>query len=455
VFIPILQDSFSESLTAKADITRKFENFSVTGGVEYTDRTLDGFTFAAVNALVLTSTVPQIGQTFTPANYVTSTPWSTNFPLGVTFNEIDNKRLRNDIEALLPALQARGLFDPSRNVPRTNFYDLGETLLAAYGQVAFEYGKADVVAGLRVERFERDSTGTVQSGTTFTPLTVTSEQTDLFPSLNVRYEVSDDVIFRVGVMRGLARPSFGQVRVGASINDTASPGTISGGNPTLEPEYTWGLDTSLEFYPNESSIFAVSAFNRWVDQVLYATTAPVGSAAFNSNNIDRSNYQLTSSFNGEDGQLFGVELNYLQQFDFLPGWASGFGFQGNVTFLDGDFDTRERAGIPFPGTSDTVVNASVFYEKYGFSGRVSYQYRSDWLDTLGGLGTGGLGDEIRKGYDNLDVTLRYALTDNLTLFADFANLTDAEYIVFQGIESRPTEVEQIGARYLAGLRFNF
>ncbi len=81
----------------------------------------------------------------------------------------------------------------------------------------------------------------------------------------------------------------------------------------------------------------------------------------------------------------------------------------------------------------------------------SYQWRSNWLDTLGGFGSG----EYRKGYENLDVSLRYALNENLTLFADLANLTDEKYIAYQGTTATPTEVEQIGSRYLFGVRFSF
>jgi TonB-dependent receptor len=258
------------------------------------------------------------------------------------------------------------------------------------------------------------------------------------------------------VQRSLARPSFGEVRIGSSINDTATPGTISGGNPALEAEKTWGFDASVEYYPADNAILAASLFTRQVDNVLYSNTETVGSDVFNSNGVDRSGYRLTSTFNGEEGTLTGLELNYQQQFSFLPGAFDGLGFQGNYTFLDGEFDTSTRKGIPFPGTSESIINASVYYEKYGFSGRISYQWRDRWLDTLGGLGVGaGTGDEYRQGYENIDIALRYSLTDNLTLFADLANLTNERYIVYQGTKEFPTEVEQIGSRYMLGLRFNY
>lgn len=83
---------------------------------------------------------------------------------------------------------------------------------------------------------------------------------------------------------------------------------------------------------------------------------------------------------------------------------------------------------------------------------MSYQWRLEYLDTVSiGVGSG----TTRGAYENLDVTLRYAVNDNFTVYADLANLTDETYTVYQGTADFPTEVEQIGARYMFGVRFDF
>jgi TonB-dependent receptor len=452
-FISAKQDSFSESVTAKFDATRTMGDWTLQGGVSYINRVLDGFVFAFSNGAVLTGRIQ-------PGSYVTNEPWATGFPLGFQFRLIDNQRLRRDaIQAApgAPALVPGQVYNPANDIPAANRYDLGERTLAGYAQVKRDFSFGEVVAGLRAERYATSNNGVAAlGGGRFQALSVDNEETDFFPSLNARFDVRDDVVVRLAVQRSLARPSFGEVRIGSSINDTATPGTISGGNPALEAEKTWGFDASVEYYPADNAILAASLFTRQVDNVLYSNTETVGSDVFNSNGVDRSGYRLTSTFNGEEGTLTGLELNYQQQFSFLPGAFDGLGFQGNYTFLDGEFDTSTRKGIPFPGTSESIINASVYYEKYGFSGRISYQWRDRWLDTLGGLGVGaGTGDEYRQGYENIDIALRYSLTDNLTLFADLANLTNERYIVYQGTKEFPTEVEQIGSRYMLGLRFNY
>lgn len=453
LFIPALQDTFSDSYTVKSDLEKELDGLTIKAGGLYARRDISGFTFATANAAVLAASAP----TFNVGNYVTSTPWDTRFPLGFNLNILDNASARRDVEAIIAQLTQAGTFNPANNIPAINRYKLQENLVAGYVSGKFEFEGGQVIAGLRVEHFRLTNSGTAAlGGGVFQQLTAKQSYTDLFPSINARFDLTDDLVARLAFQRGIARPSFGQIRIGSSINDTASPGTIGGGNPTLKPEYTWGLDASLEYYLPGRGILSVSGFHRWVDNVLYGNTQPVGSDVFNANGRDRSAYLLSATFNGESGKLYGVELNYQQQFTFLPSPFDGLGFQGNVTFLDGSFDTVQRKDIGFPGTSKRIVNASLYYEKYGLSARVSYQHRTNWLETLS-LGTGGStdGDEYRHGYENLDVALRYKLTDNFTLFADLSNLTDAIYWAFEGNEGKPTEVEQIGSRYMFGVRFSF
>jgi TonB-dependent receptor len=456
IYIAARQETVSDSYTAKLDVEQDMGDVKLMAGAMLADRKIDGNNFSFANVAAVGAFGGLVGQPFDVNGYVTDRPWKTQFPLGFALNYIDNRAMRRDIDTLIPKLADAGRYNPANDVPVTDLYSQDERTLAAYAMAVAEMGSLTLTGGVRLERYTLENSGTARIGTVSTPLTVKRTNTDLFPSLNARFSLGEDLVFRIGGQRGVSRPAYGAIRVGSSINDTASPGTITGGNPGLEAEYTWGLDASLEWYLPGSGILSVAGFHRWVDNVFYQNTQAVGSNVFDSAGIDRSNYLLTSTFNGRNGKLYGVEFNYQQQFAFLPEPFDGFGFQGNLTLLGGSFDTQvvngaQRRGIPFQGMSDTIANASLFYEKHGISARVSYQYRSDWLDALGGFGSG----ESRKGYDNLDVSLRYKVNDALTLFADASNLTDAIYVAYEGTKDKPTEVEQIGERYMFGLRFNF
>ncbi|WP_448581236.1 TonB-dependent receptor [Thermaurantiacus sp.] len=457
IFLPVVQETRSSTWTAKLDVARQLGQVKLSGGFQHDDRFIDGNTISASNTLPLTPFLPGIGAILPPGEYVRNKLWNSRFPRGFDVAIVDNPRLFRDLRPILTRLQAAGIYRPENNVAPTDLYTIEERLYAGYGQALFDFDRLQLVAGLRLERFEQDIFGFVRIGTgTPRPLEVENRYTDWFPSLSAKMDLTPNAVLRGSVQRATARPSFGEVRVGASINDTSTPGTVTGGNPLLKPEYTWGVDAAFEYYLPGGGIASVSSFLRLVKNVLYTGRSIVGSDIYDTPGQDRSDYQFISTFNGERGKLYGVEFNYQQQWSGLPTPWDGLGFQGNVALLGGSFDAPGRAGAPFPGTSDAVVNASLFYEKGRTSARISYQWRSDWPDTLGGFGTQGeLADEIRGAYGNLDVTLRYALSSQFVLFADFANLTNAIYEVFENEPAFPVEVEQIGRRYMAGIKVNF
>jgi len=459
LYIAAAQKTISDSYTAKLDVEKKWGDLTVSAGGLYADRKIVGNNFSTANTAALGALGATIGQPFNVNSYVTNTPWNTRFPLGFTLNYVDNRAMRADVDTLLQKLTAAGTFNPANNVPVTDLYDQKEKTVAGYVMATGELGIVTLTGGLRLEHYVLDNAGTARNGIVLTPLAVRQSYTDFFPSLNARIGLSEDLIFRLSAQRGISRPAYGSIRVGSAINDAL--GTIGGGNPDLKPEYTWGVDSSLEFYLPGSGILSAAGFYRWVDNVFYGNTERVSNDRFDANGIDRSNYTLTGTFNGQNGRLYGAEVNYQQKFSFLPAPFDGFGFQGNLTLLGGKFDAQFispmtglsvlRSGIAFPGMSKRILNASMFYEKHGISARVSYQRRSDWLDTIGGLGAG----ESRQGYENLDVSLRYKINDTFTIFVDAANLTNAKYIAYEGTKDRPSEVEQIGSRYLFGIRFDF
>lgn len=444
ILIPILQGTVSDAYSGRLDVAKEWDRFTLSAGLYATAREIDG------NNIGIGGIVPLAPLGFDPNVYTTSRPWETQFPLGVGVDYVDNIALNADLQA---ALSGAGISAEDFVLP-TSLYEQEERIYAGYVMGQYADGPLLVTAGVRVEQYEIDNAGTVLGSGGTLPLETSQDFFDVFPSVNLRYEASDNLVLRLGGQRGVSRPAYAAIRVGASISDTGA--TISGGNPFLEPEYTWGLDAALEYYFSTNGIASISVFQRWVEDVLYQSQQVVGSDLYNSDGIDRSGYLLGSTFNGENGDLYGVEFNVQTQFDFLPGALSGFGVQANLTLLGGDFEaldagTGQLATFDFQGLSDTVFNASLFYEYGGLSARIAYQARTEFVDTIGGLGAG----EFRDGFENLDITLRYALTENFTLFADLANLTDETYVAFQGTPATPSEVERIGERYLFGIRFNF
>ena len=126
--------------------------------------------------------------------------------------------------------------------------------------------------------------------------------------------------------------------------------------------------------------------------------------------------------------------------------------------LDSEF-AAPTLGIKssLPGTSDLIYNASIWFEDFGVSARVNYQYRDDWLSTTENEGL----SEFWAEEERLDASVRYVLPlgNNwggvLTLFANANNLTDFVDVRYSDSRRTPNQVEGFGARYLIGFRLDY
>jgi len=205
---------------------------------------------------------------------------------------------------------------------------------------------------------------------------------------------------------------------------------------------------------------SASAFYRSIDNVIYADTSviPDGSVYAPGLIAAGTPTSYNAFYNGDDGKLQGLELNLIAQADFLPGALQGFGFQGNVTFLDSEFSAPTQAGRKYslPGTSDLIYNASIYYENYGLSARLNYMYRDDWLSTTEN-------DSLTEYWaeeERMDLSVRYSFPQsfnglNVTLFANANNLTDAVDVRYANSAATPNQVERFGRRYLLGIRVDY
>lgn len=456
----------TKSYTGKADFAYDVsEAATLKFGAQYDDRkSIDPGAFALLKpdgtagSFALRDVAAATGLPWTPDAFVTSTPVDEDLNRGYVFNYLNNAGMRGQLDALIAAAReanANGanFAVPTRNAALAN--TVKERVIAGYLSGSWRMDALSVVAGVRIENTKISSTGAATVGSALVPIDISNDFTFVFPSLHVSYDVTDQLKLRGAFITGAARPSFSEQRATVTINDGST--IISGGNPNLKPERAWGFDASAEWYFAPASLLSVNAFYRRVKDTLFDSTIPVGDDRFNSGGIDRSLYQYTTTLNGGDGKLYGVEFAYNQPFTFLPSPFDGFGAQASLTLVDGDFETIGAAGsagrkVSFPGTSKRITNLSVFYEKYGFSARVGYQQRTKWLDDVS---SDAASDIYWGANERIDLSFRYQLVKGFTLYADVVNLTNEAGVRYTSTAATPYEVELFGTRYLFGVKANF
>ena len=347
--------------------------------------------------------------------------------------------------------------DPAAGVRRipqsiTADYTAQEDILAGYGQARFDVGATNVLIGLRVEKtdFEGSATSVALSGVQ-TPVKVDRDQTDFFPNLTLRHSFSDQLVGRFALTRAISRPDYTDIVPRVLETTDSGRTTVTRGNPDLKPTLSNNVDLGLEYYLRPLGVISANAFYK--DLSNYRFTLVTDGVPYVTPTTTVA--QVTEARNARDGHIAGIEFNWQQTFDFLPGWASGFGVFANYTLTDAEIKTsRAFAGrdtFVLPGQSDETYNAALFYERYGFSARVSYTHRSDFLEAIDATNPGK--DLYVEGRGQLDFTASYDFGNGVEVFGEAKNLTDSAGVRYYGVKERTYEYEKFGYNVFLGVRF--
>lgn len=325
----------------------------------------------------------------------------------------------------------------------------------------------------------------------------TGSYSKTLPNLDFDISFTDDIKARASVSKTIARADFADLRGGYKWDAAprSSEVSASSGNTNLKPMESTNFDLSVEWYYADSSYLSVGYFKKDVVDFIGGSAPQEGStselpggisepfrtpymgerwqaavAAGNTTNPDiaayiRANYpetvdpvtghiwalesdpildyKSTQPINNKDASIDGIEIAIQHSFG-----ESGFGFQANATVVDSDtkFDdasTGEQFAVY--GLSDSA-NFIGFYDKDGLQVRLAYNWRDDFLN---GYAT------YTEAYGQLDASVSYDITDNLTVSMEALNLTNENTRTYKRNTGMTLNYIETGARYNAGIRYSF
>ncbi|RYE80196.1 MAG: TonB-dependent receptor, partial [Oxalobacteraceae bacterium] len=447
------QDDGSElawKTDAKFDIDSGFLT-AMKFGIRYADRQTAPISYSGYyrTAEVPVSQVPSLGAKIVDlkADYsppVLSRGFTTGFTttrfLGLTpdllFNEWDKVRSYYGT----PPLAATS-------------YDLSEKTFAGYAMAEFSSELAGIRisgnGGVRVIRTETSSLGTLvlPDGST-TPLSVSSAYFSALPMLNVKADLTDKLVLRGALSKGLTRPDFGALSPVLNLSYVYRTG--SSGNPALGPIKAKQADLSAEYYFTNDSFAYVAGFLKNVDG--FITNVGV------EQNIPGQSqpFIITQPVNGTAGKIRGFEVGWNQFLTFLPGVLSGLGFQANYTYVYSEAPSPlagSTESYPLLGLSKNSYNLVGIYEKGPLSMRVAYNWRDKFFNSL--ISGSMIDPDYFAAAGYLDASINIDVTKNFTIFADANNLTRAKSITYYNDPQRPHAYSIDDRRFSAGARFRF
>nr|WP_295108491.1 TonB-dependent receptor [uncultured Caulobacter sp.] len=354
-------------------------------------------------------------------------------------------------------------------------------------KVAIGYVKANIDAavgsvpvtgnfGFQIVSTDQSSTALGASGTgagvTRANLAGGKTYVDFLPSMNLQFALPNEQSLRFAVARTLARPRMDQMRASktfsydpakaANTNINFSPWSGSGGNPELEPWRADAYDVSYEKYFGRQAYISLAAFYKDLKTYVYDQSVIFDFTGFptgGGNPATRLGL-VTTPQNGKGGAVKGVEFAASMPGALLTPILDGFGATFSASYTDSSIQPNPSdKTTPIPGLSKTVANLTVYYEKNGFSFRISDRYRSKFLGEVSGFGNG-RNYRMVKGEAVVDSQIGYTFSDGpmdgLSLLAQVNNLTNEPFVTYQNNDPRQViDYQNYGRTFLVGLNYKF
>lgn len=286
------------------------------------------------------------------------------------------------------------------------------------------------------ERMRRFATGET------TPETARHSYDNWLPSFNFKLGIRNDLLFRFGFSKAMARPDLGLTRHFFNLqprllnnNQTWAGIEARTGNAFLEPTKSTQFDASLEWYFDRVGSLTLSLFHKRLKDVL---TNGLEVVPFTAGGETVDVFVVRPVNAPDEGKLRGFEIAYQQFYDFLPGLWSGLGIQANYTYIKSkgvkqgtlNTTTPDTAGteanvdtslLPLVGLSKDNVNFALIYEKGPISTRLAYNWRSEFLLTTRDVITP-FAPIMNEATGQLDGSFTYSITDNVKVGIQAVNL---------------------------------
>jgi len=254
----------------------------------------------------------------------------------------------------------------------------------------------------------------------------------------------------------------------------------AGGKPDLQPWRAKAVDLSLEKYFQKRSYVAVAGFVKKLDSFIYERTTQRDFSGFPNYdpsltpgcaasvpNCNPNLGDITTQDNGSGGKVYGIEASVSLDFGLLMPALDGFGIVMSESKTHDKLPLDSNGDeIKLDGFSSSVNSVEMYFERSGFSARVSRRYRSAFTATTRSVLLNTLRSTQIDAESKVDAQIGYDFSSGrfrgLTLLLQGNNLTNEPAITRQSSEIGgsssgllPWEDDNYGRVILLGASYKF
>ncbi len=173
-------------------------------------------------------------------------------------------------------------------------------------------------------------------------------------------------------------------------------------------------------------------------------------------------WTFTASKSVKGAPLYGTEINWQQQLDFLPHPFDSMGILANFTYVQAQQTYLNSTGTGVLMTADLTnmsrnsYNATLYYDDTVFQARVTAAFRSHYLidpNVLSNYNNYGI---FVKSTFNLDASSSYRLDEHLMFTVDVLNLTNqASNVYADAFAQRTYQYHETGRVFYLGGKYTY
>ncbi len=365
---------------------------------------------------------------------------------GLDISRTFNSRLRDRTQTNLLTGAVSNTFGPGDTFPIKDFADGNTLRLGAYLQDEIAIGPFSIIAGLRFDHYDLQTT----DDDAFNGQPVSLTASAVSPRIAVRYEATPEISFYGQYARGFRAPLYSEITSGFTNLAGAffKYETIS--SPNLQPESSDSFEIGVRGNFPQLDFRLTGFYNTYNNFI--ATAQQVGTRCLIAAPVCPPN-QVVNQFQAINigrARIYGVEFG--GEYRFSPG-PEGFSLLASLAWTQGDDIETNR---PLTTIDPFTAVAGIRYRAPGD------QWRAELISTFAGRARvpEGTTTFVPDAYAVVDFIGSYNLTSNLGLSLGVYNLLNRQYYNYSEVRGREnvpaiSQFSQAGTNVRLGVNFTF
>ena len=172
---------------------------------------------------------------------------------------------------------------------------------------------------------------------------LTFKEDDYYGALALTYILDETMQFRASYGETTIRPDLREVAPATYIDPlTEFP---IGGTPAVRSTQIKNYDLRWEWYLETGENLSVGLFYKDMEDPIESVQSP-----------SQDGPPLIRIANADDGEVYGVEVEFMKDFAFLGGMGNDFFLSGNVTLSDSEINIDTQKVVEQTGVSTAITN---------------------------------------------------------------------------------------------------